>query len=337
MAGGRKAVVGIQVSLFPLFWLTPMTRHRLNRTLRWAVAILGFVLAITLAAKLAPHVPLVAKTPIEAIARDVYDYAKDMALVFITLVAVYLANAFQRRATFVANLERQWRDIVHAKALLVTYFDKPYPTAEDWLAASATLSEAIDTMRTVYRNAGETATLVGVYPYAALHDMRRVLEAADPRVRNSIPMAERKLSRDSIAQSFNALRETFLDELDLEEPHYPLLIAGARRTKSPGSAATAKTQQMRMREALARTVSPAPEVDAYLGRLYARELTSGSGDPSGADTENGNAKTGTATGTGPAGPSDQPAANARQVNGGRPQSPQATAAESRALRPGQKA
>lgn len=316
-----------------------MTRHRLNRTLRWATAILGSVLAITLAAKLAPHVPLVAKTPIEAIARDVYDYGKDMALVFITLVAVYLANAFQRRATFVANLERQWRDIVRAKAVLVTYFDKPYPTADDWLAASATLSEAIDTMRTVYRNAGETASLVGIYPYAALHDMRRVLEAADPRLRNSIPMAERKLSRDSIVQSFNALRETFLDELDLEEPHYPLLIAGARRTKSPGTAAAAKTQQIRMREALARTVSPAPEVDAYLGRLYARELTSGSGDPSGAETENGSgsAKTGMATGTGPAGASDSPAANARQINGGRPQVPQAPAVASGALRPGQKA
>lgn len=309
-----------------------MTRFRLNNTLRGATAILSLVLATALVAKLAPHVPSVAGTRIEVIARDVYDFGKDMAIVFVTLVAAYLANAFQRRATFVANLERQWRDIVHAKALLITYFDKPYPTADDWLAANTRLSEAIDTMRTVYRNAGETSALVGIYPYAALHDMRRVLEAADPRLRNSIPVAERKLSRDSIVQSFNALRETFLDELDLEEPRHPLLIAGARRTKTPGKTAAAENQQMRMRETLVRTVSPAPEVDAYLGRLYAKEIATGDADTSGADVGTGSAKTDAGT----AGPSDQKVDTSRQANGGRTQST-ASAVSSSALRPGQKA
>ena len=232
---------------------------------------LSAVLAISLAAKLAGHVPFVAGTPVETIARDVYDYLKDMALVFITLAAAYLASVFQRRATFVASLERQWRDIVRAKGRLITYFEKPYPSTDDWLSAYAELSETIDTMRIIYRNAGETRTLIGLYPYAPLHDMRRVVEAMDPRNRSNIPAAERKLAKDSVLQAFFALRETFLEELDLEDPDHPLLISGGRRLKVSGRTERADARQRRQREAMARSVSPAPEIDAFLGRLYAKE------------------------------------------------------------------
>jgi crotonobetainyl-CoA:carnitine CoA-transferase CaiB-like acyl-CoA transferase len=111
-----------------------MTRLRTRRTLRWSILLLGLVLALALAAKLVGHLPGLKGTPADAIARDVYDYLKDMALVFITVIAAYLANVFQKRSAFVSSLEAQWRDIVHAKSQLVTYFEKPYPSTDDWLA-----------------------------------------------------------------------------------------------------------------------------------------------------------------------------------------------------------
>lgn len=248
-----------------------MTRHRVRRTLSRTFAVLAVVLALSLACKLASHIPVLRGSPFEQLARDFYEYIRDMAPIFLTIAAAYLASVFQRRAIFVSSLERQWRDIVEAKTAILTYFDKQYPTADDWLAATGRLSAVIDTMRIVYRNAGETKDLVGLYPYAPLHDMRRVLEAAEPGLRSSIPLAERKLSKEAVAQSFYALRESFLDELDLEVPHYPVLIAGARRTKSRGEATAALQLQRRQREAMVKTASPQPEVDAYLGALYARE------------------------------------------------------------------
>ncbi len=36
-------------------------------------------------------------------------------------------------------------------------------------------------MRSVYQNVGETNDLIGLYPYAPLHDMRRALQTLDPR------------------------------------------------------------------------------------------------------------------------------------------------------------
>jgi hypothetical protein len=138
-------------------------------------------------------------------------------------------------------------------------------------------------MRIVYRNAGETDGLVGLYPYAPLHDMRRALETLDPR--NAEITAEQKnLVRAAILQSFYALRETFLEELDLEAPQHPLLISGARRLKAPGAARAALAMQSYQRRRLERDPAPKPEVDAMLAALRAKE---GDGNGGSRDTPGG--------------------------------------------------
>ena len=210
-----------------------MTRRSLNRTLRRAILLLVLVLIISLAAKLADNVPGVAGSPVEKIATQIYDYLKDMALVLITVVAAYLANVFQKRSKFVESLEEEWRGIVRTKSALYAFCEKPYPSSDDYIAAFSRISETIDNMRIVYRNAGETNELIGLYPYAPLHDMRRSLQSLDPRRRQNVSNAERNLVQDAILQCFYALRENFLEELDLEQPTHPLLIYGGRRLRSP--------------------------------------------------------------------------------------------------------
>lgn len=250
-----------------------MTRHSIKKTLNRAYFVLALVLAVSFAAKMAAHIPGMANSPLDAMAKDLYEYMKDMALVFVTVVAAYLANVFQKRSKFVESLEEEWRNIVRTKSVLYSYFEKPYPTSDDHIAAFARLSETIDTMRIVYRNAGETKSLIGLYPYAPLHDMRRVLQAMDPRVKTNVTPAERKLAQDSILQGFYALRENFLEELDLEEPHHPLLISGGRRLKASGQTDRATAHQARQREVQNKFATTSPEIDAFLGRLYAAEAS----------------------------------------------------------------
>jgi hypothetical protein len=97
-----------------------MTRSSLNRTLRRAYFWLTLVLVISLLSKFADRIPFVAGTPVEAAATDLYEYLKDMALVFVTVVAAYLANVFQKRSKFVESLEEEWRGIVRTKSTLYT-------------------------------------------------------------------------------------------------------------------------------------------------------------------------------------------------------------------------
>ncbi|MFM9938403.1 MAG: hypothetical protein ACKVP7_02765 [Hyphomicrobiaceae bacterium] len=248
-----------------------MTRTTLNRTLRRSYWILGIVLVISLVAKLAEHIPGLAGSPVETLAKDIYEYLKDMALVFVTVVAAYLANVFQRRAQFITALKEEWRDIIRSKSALYAYTQLDAPSTDDYLKAFCSISETIDNMRTVYENVGETETQIGLYPYAPLHDMRRALQWLEPRKRADITPEDRKLARDAILQAFYAVREGFLGELDLEAPDDPVLIYGARRLKKSGAAASAAQSQERQRQQHDTAMPVDPRIHAFLTELYDKE------------------------------------------------------------------
>ena len=253
-----------------------MTRTSVNRTLSGLYWLLALTLAISIAAKFADYVPGLKGTPVEGFAKDVYDWLRDMSLLMATGGVAYLTNVFQKRSKFVESLEEEWRNIVRTKSVLLTYCNKPYHSTDDYLTAFSRISETIDTMRIVYRNSGETGGLIGLYPYAPLHDMRRALQTLDPRLPVPATEDQNKLVHDAILQAFYGLRETFLEELDLEEPSHPLLISGAHRIKVPGAGIAAMVLQDRQRQRLEREPSPRPEIDAMLAELRSHEKENGS-------------------------------------------------------------
>jgi hypothetical protein len=251
-----------------------MTRVSVNRTLSRLYWLLTIVLVLLLASKFADDVPGLPPFVV-SIANKVYEFMRDMSLLIATGGVAYLSNIFQKRSKFVESLEEEWRNIVRTKSVLLSTCEKPYLATDDYLAAFYKVSETIDTMRIVYRNAGETEGLVGLYPYAPLHDMRRALQTLDPRRSNEVTTDQKNLVRDAILQAFYALRETFLEELDLEEPQHPLLISGARRLKIPGAAVSARVTQDHQRRRLEREPPSRPDIDAMLATLRAEEGDNG--------------------------------------------------------------
>lgn len=247
-----------------------MTRTSLNKKLWLVYASILLVIGVSFLATFADLVPGLPPKLLAA-AGKIYQLVSDMALLIATLAAAYLANVFQKRANFVSALEDEWRNIVRTKSALFAFCEKQNPSADDYIVAYCRVSEVIDTMRVVYKNAGETDDLIGLYPYAPLHDMRRALQAIDPRKRSNITVQERRLAGDAIMQSFFALRENFLEELDLEEPRHPLLIAAGRRLKRPGARNYARKQQNQQRRRQDRGPSQRPDIDAFLWQLYADE------------------------------------------------------------------
>ncbi len=248
----------------------PMTRNSVNRTLSQLYWLLFVVLVVLLAAKFADDIPGVPSVVV-TIASQLYEFMRDMSLLIATGGVAHISNVFQKRSKFVESLEEEWRNIVRTKSVLLTFCEKPYLSTDDYLAAFSRISETIDTMRIVYRNAGETDGLVGLYPFAPLHDMRRALQTLDPRLDPDITQDHRKLVRDAILQSFYGLRETFLEELDLEEPDHPMLISGGRRSKVPGAAVYALLRQEHQRRRQQRDPAPRPDIDALLAAQRAKE------------------------------------------------------------------
>ncbi len=247
-----------------------MTRTTLNRVLRRIYVLVFLVVSLALGSRFAEFVPGLPAALIDAGSR-VYDVLRDMSLLIATAGVAYVTNIFQKRSKFVESLEEEWRGIVRTKSALYAFCEKPYPSTDDYLAAFCRISETIDNMRIVYRNVGETDTLIGLYPYAPLHDMRRALQSIDPRKRTNIPAEERKLARDAILQSFYALREIFLEELDLEQPTHSLLISGAKRLKASGTEKAARRMQDSQRRLQQSRTAVPNEADLLLSRLYAVE------------------------------------------------------------------
>jgi hypothetical protein len=232
---------------------------------------LAIVLAVALFAKFADYVPVLKGTGFESALKDAYEFLRDMSLLIATGGVAYVSNIYQKRANFIESLEEEWRGIVKTKSALYAFCEKTYATADDYIAAFCRISETLDGMRIVYRNVGETSTLVGLYPYAPLHDMRRALQTLDPRKNSAITGEHRKLVRDAILQSFYALRENFLEELDLEEPVHPLLISGGRRLKKPGFTRRADRRLRRQRARQHKTEHPRPDIDHLLYELHHAE------------------------------------------------------------------
>jgi hypothetical protein len=245
-----------------------MTRSSLTRTLRRAYWILGIVLLVSIVAKLADHIPGLAGTAAERLLKDIYDYLKDMSLVLVTVIAAYLANVFQKRSLFLNALKEEWRSIVKAKSTVFTYTQLEKPCQEQYLAAFCAISECVDNMRAVYRNVGETKKLIGLYPYAPLHDIRRALQSLKPVPGRIVTVGERELARDAILQSFYALRETFLEELDLEAPENPLLIHSSRRLKKSGAQGWANRSEERQAKRYDRASPGDPRIAAFLTELH---------------------------------------------------------------------
>ncbi len=252
-----------------------MTRSSLNTTLRRLYILLGVLLVLSLVAKFKDHIPGIAGTGWDRALNDVYEYLRDMSLLIATGGVAYLTNVFQKRSSFTESLEEEWRGIVRTKATLYTFCEKPFPSTEDYLAAFSAISSTIDNMRIVYRNVGETDSLIGLYPYAPLHDMRRALQTLDPRKRQDIPPDERKLVRDAILQAFYALRETFLEELDLDEPVHALLATASRRSKQEGATGRAVRLQESQSRRSEDSQASRTQVDQLLWGLRDAEKASG--------------------------------------------------------------
>jgi len=247
-----------------------MTRKTLRSRLTATFVFLGAVLVIAAIAGFT--YPFVDDQSVPGkLLKSGYEYLRDMALLIATGGVAYLTNVFQKRSSFVDSLKEEWRDVLHAKSALLEYTHLENPTTQQYIAAFNILSETIDNMRTVYRNVGETRELVGLYPFAPLHDMRRALQTLNPLKSASTAESDRKIVRDAVLQAFYALRERFLEELDLEEPTSPLLIFAGRRRKKPGATGAANSLQLRQRRRQDKAPPSEPAIDTLLTDLYNRE------------------------------------------------------------------
>ena len=80
-----------------------MTRNSVNRTLSRLYWLLGIVLLLLLAAKFADDIPGLPSEVVN-VAKNFYEFMRDMSLLIATGGVAYLSNIFQKRSKFVESL-----------------------------------------------------------------------------------------------------------------------------------------------------------------------------------------------------------------------------------------
>lgn len=184
-----------------------MTKAKLRINLIFVVSLFIFTIALAVACKYYSN------------SMDAYLLIKDFSPLVIAVGAAYLAYCFQRRQAFLISLRDLWKELVEAKGELIEYTHNPEPDQAAFSKAHRGLSRAIDTVRGVYRNVGETEERIGLYPFEPLHDMRKALSELGW---TNVTPDQRLAARRRFIRSWNALRWAFLKEFSTPEPPHPI-------------------------------------------------------------------------------------------------------------------
>lgn len=201
-----------------------MTRTVLTRWLIAATVLMAAVMAFAIFARIHGAVdrPEALRPHSVAAWTAAYAMLASFSSIIIAVPGAWLAFCFNRRNAFLTTLNEVWREMVDAKNQCIRYTLAPSDAtyAEAWLS----LSSAIDGMRSVYRNVGESRTAIGLFPFEPLHDMRKTLEAAPARL--AAATGDKAVLRGEIqaelTDSWQALRAEFLRELGAPFPTHPI-------------------------------------------------------------------------------------------------------------------
>ena len=164
---------------------------------------------------------------------DLSSLGEPLVPVIIGIIAVLLANWFQRRAAFLESLRGLWSHVVEARLAINDHLVRTGTSQDDYWKAWRALSRAIDETRAVYRNVGESESERGLFPFQQMHDMRRALKQLGPDTQDE---ALKKRARHTVDTAWNSLRRRFLDEFDPPSATNPTTIDGTRddRRESTG-------------------------------------------------------------------------------------------------------
>jgi len=185
-----------------------MTRARMSRITRRIAMIYGAAIVLGVLLRLTfPDANSI-----------VYQTYQDLIPLIIALPAAFLAEAFQRRSSYVQGLRTVWANMVGAISATLTYTELPSPTKEQYADALQRLSASIEEIRGFYANIPAGASTTGWYPFEPVKQIHGVVrglgyaEAATSELRAD--------AHDQIYQMWRSVRERFLAELDIEVPTY---------------------------------------------------------------------------------------------------------------------
>jgi hypothetical protein len=153
-----------------------------------------------------------------------YQTYKDLMPLVIALPAAFLAQAFQRRSSYVQGLRSVWSNMVKGFASALTYTELPDPSKESYADVLRMLTASIEEVRGFYANIPSGSSSTGAYPFDGLMKIRSVI--LDLGFGDSATRERRDEAHEEIFTLWKRLRTQFLDELEVEVPTGRTAVSG---------------------------------------------------------------------------------------------------------------
>ena len=148
-----------------------------------------------------------------------YRSIKDAIPLFIAIPAAWLGYCLQRRQAYLKDVRDLWSKLVPAVQDAIQYTHLKSPTQAEYAKALKALSVAIEELRAVFSNVGETQADVGLFPFEKIKTIQSVVSRLGFDD-TSTPEAARA-ARAEIIDSWKLLRYHFLSELERGIPARP--------------------------------------------------------------------------------------------------------------------
>jgi hypothetical protein len=186
-----------------------MTRRRLRRSFALAIAV--YVAAIAFGIVLKARFPQ----------KDdpVYSTYKDLVPFVIAIPAAWLGLCIQQRNSYMQQLRKLWSDMIGSVQDGIQYTFLTAPSQDQYAKVLSRFSCVIEEVRGVFRNIGETGSHIGLYPFEAMKQIRRII--MDLGYEDRFNPEHAAFARREVIGLWKALRSKLLREFDRDFPSYP--------------------------------------------------------------------------------------------------------------------
>jgi len=151
--------------------------------------------------------------------RILFSTFKDLTPLLISIPAAWLGYCVQRRSAYLQQLRSLWSKLIDAVQSSIQHTHIKQPSQAEHSDILVKLSSAIDEVRSLFCNLGETDKDVGLYPFEPLKDIYGLIEKLS--YGKDFSSDKGNEVRKKVFALWKDVRQEFLKEFDREEPTFP--------------------------------------------------------------------------------------------------------------------
>jgi hypothetical protein len=140
-----------------------------------------------------------------------YEAFKDLVPLIIAIPAAWLGYCFQRRQAYLKDVRELWTTLVIAYEKSLQYTHLQNPSQIEYGDTLYTISCAIEELRAVFINIGESGDTAGLFPFESIKCIHRKISTLG--FGNNFKQNNPKAIRDQINEIWKNLRRHFLNNL----------------------------------------------------------------------------------------------------------------------------